>query len=241
MDQLALDQLTVDQLALDQLALDRHSPGATSRRHDRPRSCRGLGAEPGALRSGRRAVPARPHARRPGDRPCICPWWALAVAFALTEVAVVHVNFRRSSHSLALSELPLAARAAVLRSPATSCSAGWWARPWGSSSARAVPACASPSTSPSWRSRPGSRERSSTRSAGGRRRRPAGLGRRAAGRAGLRGGVGAARRGGDVDLGRQHRAAPARRDGGDGDLPSRPSTRASGSPRAPSSRPTRAP
>ena len=36
------------------------------------------------------------------------PWWALAVGFALTEVAVVHVNFRRSSHSLALSELPLA-------------------------------------------------------------------------------------------------------------------------------------
>jgi diguanylate cyclase (GGDEF)-like protein len=36
------------------------------------------------------------------------PWWALALAFAVTEVAVVHVHFRRSSHSLALGELPLA-------------------------------------------------------------------------------------------------------------------------------------
>jgi diguanylate cyclase (GGDEF)-like protein len=36
------------------------------------------------------------------------PWWALALAFAATEVAVVHVHFRRSSHTLALGELPLA-------------------------------------------------------------------------------------------------------------------------------------
>jgi diguanylate cyclase (GGDEF)-like protein len=36
------------------------------------------------------------------------PWWALAVAFALTEVAVVHVHFRRGAHTLTLAELPLA-------------------------------------------------------------------------------------------------------------------------------------
>ncbi len=36
------------------------------------------------------------------------PWWALAGAFALTEVAVVHVHFRRSAHTLTLAELPLA-------------------------------------------------------------------------------------------------------------------------------------
>jgi diguanylate cyclase (GGDEF)-like protein len=35
------------------------------------------------------------------------PWWALALAFAATEIAVVHVHFRRSSHILALGELPL--------------------------------------------------------------------------------------------------------------------------------------
>jgi diguanylate cyclase (GGDEF)-like protein len=35
-------------------------------------------------------------------------WWALAVAFALTELAVVHVHFRRSAHTLTLAELPLA-------------------------------------------------------------------------------------------------------------------------------------
>jgi diguanylate cyclase (GGDEF)-like protein len=36
------------------------------------------------------------------------PWWALAVGFALTEVAVVHVHFRRGAHTLTLAELPLA-------------------------------------------------------------------------------------------------------------------------------------
>ncbi|MDX6714700.1 MAG: hypothetical protein QOH30_1258 [Baekduia sp.] len=35
------------------------------------------------------------------------PWWALAVAFAVTERCIVHVHFRRSSHALTLGELPL--------------------------------------------------------------------------------------------------------------------------------------
>jgi diguanylate cyclase (GGDEF)-like protein len=35
------------------------------------------------------------------------PWGALALAFAATEIAVVHVHFRRNSHILALGELPL--------------------------------------------------------------------------------------------------------------------------------------
>jgi diguanylate cyclase (GGDEF)-like protein len=35
------------------------------------------------------------------------PWWLLALAFALTEVAVVHVHFHRSAHTLTLAELVL--------------------------------------------------------------------------------------------------------------------------------------
>ena len=35
------------------------------------------------------------------------PWWLLSIAFALTEIAVVHVHFRRSAHTLTLAELPL--------------------------------------------------------------------------------------------------------------------------------------
>jgi diguanylate cyclase (GGDEF)-like protein len=35
------------------------------------------------------------------------PWWALALAFAATEITIVHVHFRRNSHILTLGELPL--------------------------------------------------------------------------------------------------------------------------------------
>jgi diguanylate cyclase (GGDEF)-like protein len=35
------------------------------------------------------------------------PWWALAAAFAATELFVVHAHVRGSAHSLSLSELPL--------------------------------------------------------------------------------------------------------------------------------------
>ena len=35
------------------------------------------------------------------------PWWALAAAFAVTEVFVVHAHVRGSAHSLSVSELPL--------------------------------------------------------------------------------------------------------------------------------------
>ena len=35
------------------------------------------------------------------------PWWALAIAFALTELFVVHAYVRGSAHSLSISELPL--------------------------------------------------------------------------------------------------------------------------------------
>jgi diguanylate cyclase (GGDEF)-like protein len=45
------------------------------------------------------------------DRPPIAhphvPWWVLAVSFALAERCVVHLHFRRSSHSFSLGELPL--------------------------------------------------------------------------------------------------------------------------------------
>ena len=35
------------------------------------------------------------------------PVWALAIGFALAEHLVVHVHFRRSSHSMSLGEIPL--------------------------------------------------------------------------------------------------------------------------------------
>ena len=44
-------------------------------------------------------------------------WWALAPAFAVAELCVVHVHFRRSAHTLTLSELPLVA-GLLLASPA---------------------------------------------------------------------------------------------------------------------------
>src|SRR4051794_16328720 len=39
--------------------------------------------------------------------PVSIPWWLLAVGFAITEVCVVHIHFRRSAHSLTLGEIPL--------------------------------------------------------------------------------------------------------------------------------------
>jgi diguanylate cyclase (GGDEF)-like protein len=36
------------------------------------------------------------------------PWWLLAIAFAVAELCVVHVEFRRNVHIFSLSELPLA-------------------------------------------------------------------------------------------------------------------------------------
>ncbi|MEA2270790.1 MAG: hypothetical protein QOC64_3400 [Solirubrobacteraceae bacterium] len=46
------------------------------------------------------------HVRTPSFGPEI-PWWLLAVGFAATERWVVHVHFRRSAHSLSLSDIPL--------------------------------------------------------------------------------------------------------------------------------------
>ena len=37
------------------------------------------------------------------------PWWLVAIAFAAAERWVVHLHFRRSTHSLSLGELPLVA------------------------------------------------------------------------------------------------------------------------------------
>jgi diguanylate cyclase (GGDEF)-like protein len=37
------------------------------------------------------------------------PWWALAAAFAATEIFVIHAHVRGSAHTLSLSELPLVA------------------------------------------------------------------------------------------------------------------------------------
>ena len=41
------------------------------------------------------------------------PWWAVAAGFAAAERWVVHLHFRRSTHSLSLGELPLVAWPAV--------------------------------------------------------------------------------------------------------------------------------
>src|SRR3954447_24892660 len=37
------------------------------------------------------------------------PWWVVAAGFAAAERWVVHLHFRRSTHSLSLGELPLVA------------------------------------------------------------------------------------------------------------------------------------
>src|SRR4051812_42423332 len=34
------------------------------------------------------------------------PWWAVALGFAGAEICVVHVRFRRSSHSFSLADVP---------------------------------------------------------------------------------------------------------------------------------------
>ena len=41
------------------------------------------------------------------NAPLRLPWWALAVLFYLTEIYVVHIEFRRDAHSFSLSEIPL--------------------------------------------------------------------------------------------------------------------------------------
>src|SRR4029077_19315770 len=35
------------------------------------------------------------------------PWWLFAISYALAEVLVVHLQFRRDTHSFSLSEIPL--------------------------------------------------------------------------------------------------------------------------------------
>src|SRR3954451_12439301 len=34
------------------------------------------------------------------------PWWVIAVAWAVAEACVVHLQFRRSAHSFSLADLP---------------------------------------------------------------------------------------------------------------------------------------
>jgi diguanylate cyclase (GGDEF)-like protein len=45
------------------------------------------------------------------------PWWAVALGFAAAERWVVHLHFRRSTHSLSLGELPLVAGLLFLPAP----------------------------------------------------------------------------------------------------------------------------
>ena len=118
LDGLALDGLALDRLPLDRLALDRLALDDTHRAGDGAAMERlGAMSRAGLAASGRSTSPSSSQPSRstsstsaspaPGTAAHL-PWWALAVAFALTEVAVVHVHFRRSSHSLTLGELPLA-------------------------------------------------------------------------------------------------------------------------------------
>ena len=80
------------------------------------------------------------------------PWWALAAAFAVTEVFVIHAHVRGSAHTLSLSELPLvvglllAAPQDLVRRPDRRAGARPAVR------ARAARRPRSPSTSPSSRS-----------------------------------------------------------------------------------------
>src|SRR4051812_44773127 len=34
------------------------------------------------------------------------PWWAIAAGFIVAELCVVHIEFRRSAHSLAMADIP---------------------------------------------------------------------------------------------------------------------------------------
>ncbi len=46
-------------------------------------------------------------ARPPVAAAMVLPWWVLAAGFFVTEIAVVHFDYRRESHSFSMSELPL--------------------------------------------------------------------------------------------------------------------------------------
>jgi diguanylate cyclase (GGDEF)-like protein len=41
------------------------------------------------------------------DAPIVIDWWYLAIAYGIAEVLVVHLQFRRDTHSFSLSEIPL--------------------------------------------------------------------------------------------------------------------------------------
>src|SRR5215212_258668 len=45
------------------------------------------------------------HGTEPLSRPHI-PWWAIAIGWAIAEMCVVHLEFRRSAHSFSLADLP---------------------------------------------------------------------------------------------------------------------------------------
>lgn len=40
-------------------------------------------------------------------RPFLMPWWALALAFYVTEINIVHVHFRRETQAFSINEVPL--------------------------------------------------------------------------------------------------------------------------------------
>ena len=62
--------------------------------------CAALAAATAAAIVGLEPIAARPALLH-------LPWWLLAMAFAATELCVVHIHIRRSSHSLTLGEIPL--------------------------------------------------------------------------------------------------------------------------------------
>ena len=41
------------------------------------------------------------------DAPYLIPWWALAIAFAVFEMAVVQVHLRTDAHTITLSDVPM--------------------------------------------------------------------------------------------------------------------------------------
>jgi diguanylate cyclase (GGDEF)-like protein len=43
----------------------------------------------------------------PIDGPVSLPWWALGLAFYLTEAYVVHLHYRREAHTLSMNEIPI--------------------------------------------------------------------------------------------------------------------------------------
>ena len=78
-------------------------PGAAPPRSPRESSCGSTSSPCASLAAVAWALFT--HGTRPHAEPHL-PWWAVALGFAVAEICVVHVRFRRSAHSFSLADVP---------------------------------------------------------------------------------------------------------------------------------------